>query len=139
MMGASDDLWPRPPESWAEQPLELIEPIDEGRFDWLARFVAALLVLVWLGTALWSARVSILTMDAAARIQLVAALCMPPMLISIPTGVKVFNWVSTMWKGSLTFESPMLWAVAFVILFSIGGFSPSFRHCLPRRCGRSCT
>ena len=37
------------------------------------------------------------------------------MLISVPTGVKVFNWVSTMWKGSLSFETPMLWAVAFVI------------------------
>jgi cytochrome c oxidase subunit 1 len=45
------------------------------------------------------------------------------MLIAVPTGVKVFNWVSTMWKGSLTFEAPMLWAVAFVILFTIGGFS----------------
>src|SRR5690348_163162 len=45
------------------------------------------------------------------------------MLNSVPTGVKVFNWVSTMWKGSLSFETPMLWAVAFVILFTIGGFS----------------
>jgi cytochrome c oxidase subunit 1 len=45
------------------------------------------------------------------------------MLIAIPTGVKVFNWVTTMWKGSLTFETPMLFAVAFVILFTIGGFS----------------
>src|SRR6478609_6471545 len=45
------------------------------------------------------------------------------MLIAIPTGVKVFNWVSTMWKGALTFETPMLWALAFVILFTIGGFS----------------
>jgi cytochrome c oxidase subunit 1 len=45
------------------------------------------------------------------------------MLIAIPTGVKVFNWVSTMWKGSLSFETPMLWAIAFVILFTIGGFS----------------
>ena len=45
------------------------------------------------------------------------------MLISIPTGVKVFNWVTTMWRGSMTFEAPMLWAVAFVILFTIGGFS----------------
>jgi cytochrome c oxidase subunit 1 len=45
------------------------------------------------------------------------------MLISVPTGVKVFNWVATMWKGSLTFEVPMLFAVAFVVLFSIGGFS----------------
>ena len=45
------------------------------------------------------------------------------MLIAVPTGVKVFNWVSTMWGGSMTFETPMLFAVAFVILFTIGGFS----------------
>jgi cytochrome c oxidase subunit I len=45
------------------------------------------------------------------------------MLIAIPTGVKVFNWVTTMWRGSISFESPMLWSIAFVILFTIGGFS----------------
>jgi cytochrome c oxidase subunit 1 len=45
------------------------------------------------------------------------------MLIAVPTGVKVFNWVSTMWKGSMTFETPMLFALAFVVLFTIGGFS----------------
>jgi cytochrome c oxidase subunit 1 len=45
------------------------------------------------------------------------------MLIAVPTGVKVFNWVSTMWKGSMTFETPMLFALGFIILFTIGGFS----------------
>ena len=45
------------------------------------------------------------------------------MLIAVPTGVKVFNWVSTMYRGSMTFETPMLFAVAFVILFTIGGLS----------------
>lgn len=45
------------------------------------------------------------------------------MLIAIPTGVKVFNWVATMWRGSMTFETPMLFAIAFVVLFTIGGFS----------------
>lgn len=44
-------------------------------------------------------------------------------LIAVPTGVKIFNWVATMWKGSMTFETPMQWALAFVILFTIGGFS----------------
>ena len=44
-------------------------------------------------------------------------------LIAVPTGVKVFNWVTTMWRGSMTFETPMLWALAFVVLFTIGGFS----------------
>jgi cytochrome c oxidase subunit 1 len=45
------------------------------------------------------------------------------MLIAVPTGVKVFNWVSTMWKGSMTFETPMLFALGFVFMFTIGGFS----------------
>ena len=45
------------------------------------------------------------------------------MLIAVPTGVKVFNWVATMWGSSMTFETPMLFAIAFVVLFSIGGFS----------------
>ena len=45
------------------------------------------------------------------------------MLIAVPTGVKVFNWVATMWKGSLTFETPMLFAIGFLFLFTLGGFS----------------
>ncbi len=45
------------------------------------------------------------------------------MLIAVPTGVKVFNWVATMFRGSMTFETPMLFALAFVVLFTIGGFS----------------
>ncbi|MFT6387090.1 MAG: cytochrome c oxidase subunit 1 [Cellvibrionaceae bacterium] len=45
------------------------------------------------------------------------------MLIAVPTGVKVFNWVTTMFQGSMTFETPMLYSIAFVILFTIGGFS----------------
>ena len=44
-------------------------------------------------------------------------------LISVPTGVKVFNWVTTMWKGSMTFETPMLWALGFIVMFTIGGLS----------------
>ncbi len=44
-------------------------------------------------------------------------------LIAVPTGVKVFNWVATMWRGSLTFETPMLFAIGFLILFTLGGFT----------------
>jgi cytochrome c oxidase subunit 1 len=45
------------------------------------------------------------------------------MLIAVPTGVKIFNWIATMWRGSLTFETPMLFAVGFIWVFTIGGFS----------------
>ncbi|MFL6622714.1 MAG: cytochrome c oxidase subunit I [Sulfurifustis sp.] len=45
------------------------------------------------------------------------------MLIAVPTGVKIFNWIATMWRGAMTFETPMLFAIAFVILFTIGGLS----------------
>ena len=44
-------------------------------------------------------------------------------LIAVPTGVKVFNWVATMWKGSLSFETPMLFAIGFLFLFTLGGFT----------------
>ncbi len=45
------------------------------------------------------------------------------MLVAVPTGVKIFNWTATMWKGELSFETPMLFAVGFIFVFTIGGFS----------------
>lgn len=45
------------------------------------------------------------------------------MLIAVPTGIKIFNWIATMWRGSLSFEAPMLFAVGFIMMFTIGGFS----------------
>lgn len=45
------------------------------------------------------------------------------MLVAVPTGIKVFNWTATMYKGSLTFETPMLFALGFLFLFTFGGFT----------------
>jgi cytochrome c oxidase subunit 1 len=44
-------------------------------------------------------------------------------LIAVPTGVKFFNWIGTMWRGQITFETPMLWAVNFLITFLFGGLT----------------
>jgi cytochrome c oxidase subunit 1 len=44
-------------------------------------------------------------------------------LIAVPTGVKFFNWIGTMWRGSLSFETPMLWSVGFLVTFLLGGLS----------------
>jgi cytochrome c oxidase subunit 1 len=45
------------------------------------------------------------------------------MLIAVPTGVKFFNWIGTMWRGSITFETPMLWALGFLTTFLFGGLT----------------
>ncbi|MHA7959237.1 aa3-type cytochrome oxidase subunit I [Streptomyces sp. L500] len=44
-------------------------------------------------------------------------------LIAVPTGVKFFNWIGTMWRGSVSFETPMLWAIGFMVTFLLGGLS----------------
>jgi cytochrome c oxidase subunit I len=45
------------------------------------------------------------------------------MLIAVPTAVKIFNWIATMWQGSMTLETPMLFAIGFIFVFTIGGFT----------------
>jgi cytochrome c oxidase subunit 1 len=47
-------------------------------------------------------------------------------IVAIPSGIKVFNWISTLWRGSVSFKAPMLYALSFLILFSIGGLSGLF-------------
>ena len=81
--------------------------------------VFAIACIAFLSFIVWAHHMFAVGMPVGAELFFMYA----TMLISVPTGVKVFNWVATMWGGSMTFETPMLFAIAFVVLFSIGGFS----------------
>ena len=84
-----------------------------------ASMVFATGAIAFLSFIVWSHHMFTVGMPIAGELYFMYA----TMLIAIPTGVKIFNWTATMWKGSMTFETPMLFSIAFVILFTLGGFT----------------
>ena len=79
--------------------------------------VYAMLAIALLGFVVWAHHMFTTGMSLNAQRYYVLA----TMVIAVPTGVKIFSWIATMWGGSLSLRAPMLWAIGFIFVFTVGG------------------